>query len=398
VLFLGFFNAGSVFNYERRPGVGMGKSKAKTDENAGRKRRALSPSGDLASRDVLQLDAELVRLVQERAQRVVDAQAQKPLPPGPYLPPAPDEATLAKLFASTPGPLPERCLRAVLREIASGCRALVREPRVAILGPWYSYSHLAAIHRFGQSVEFVPVNTISAVFEEVSQKHSDFGIVPIENSTDGRVADTLDMFTRMQVRICGEVELRIHHALLAKCTRTEVKEVYSKPQAISQCRNWLAKHLPNARLIEVTSTSTAAQLACEKAGAAAIASMQAGVHHELTVLAESIEDNPTNTTRFAMIGNEIPPRTGNDLTALLFQLEHRPGTLSDVMTIFKRSRVNMSWIDSFPIPGSNRGYHFFVEVEGHESDPRLRRALALIRKKTVQLEILGSFPATKPVE
>ena len=262
----------------------------------------------------------------------------------------------------------------------------------------YSYSHLATIHRFGQSIELAPVGTIAAVFEEVERKQSDFGIVPLENSTDGRVADTLDMFTRMQVRICGEVELRIHHALLARCTRTEVREVYSKPQALSQCRNWLARHLPTARTIEVTSTSMAAQLAGEKPGAAAIASLQAGVHHGLEVLAESIEDNPHNTTRFAVIGGQIPPRSGNDLTALLFQLEHRPGTLADVMVIFKRNRVNMAWIDSFPIPGSNRAYFFFVEIEGHESEPRLRRALAAIQKKTLRLEILGSFPATKPVE
>ncbi len=215
--------------------------------------------------------------------------------------------------------------------MASGCRSLVAEPRIAFLGPLYSFSHLAAIHRFGQSVEYVPVGTIAAVFEEVHRKQSDFGLVPVENSTDGRVADTLEMFTRMRVRICGEVELRIHHILLGKCPRTEVREVYSKPQALSQCRNWLAKHLPAARTIEVTSTSTAAQLAGEKPGAAAIASLQAGMHHGLDVLAENIEDNPANTTRFAVIGDHVSPPTGNDRTAMLFQTEHRPGALADAM-------------------------------------------------------------------
>src|SRR4029079_8978955 len=138
--------------------------------------------------------------------------------------------------------------------------------RVAYLGPAYSYSHLAAIHRFGQSVELVPVGTIAAVFEEVNGRQADFGLVPVENSTDGRVADTLDMFSRLPVRICGEVQLRIHHNLLGKCSRSDVKEVYSKPQALSQCRNWLARHLPTARTVEVTSTTTAAQLAQEKPG------------------------------------------------------------------------------------------------------------------------------------
>jgi chorismate mutase / prephenate dehydratase len=223
-------------------------------------------------------------------------------------------------------------------------------------------------------------------------------LVPMENSTDGRVADTLDMFTRMRVRICGAVELRIQHTLLGKCARTEVREVYSKPQALSQCRNWLAKHLPAARTIEVTSTSTAAQLAAEKPGAAAIASVQAGVHHDLNVLAEHIEDNPSNTTRFAVIGDHAPPRTGDDHTAMLFQIEHRPGSLADAMMIFKRKRVNLTWIDSFPIPGASRGYLFFVEMEGHESDPHLRRAVTALEQKTLRLEILGSFPATTPVE
>ena len=153
----------------------------------------------------------------------------------------------------------------------------------------------------------MPVGNIAAVFEEINRRHADFGLVPIENSTDGRVADTLDMFTRLPARICGEVQLRIHHNLLGKCTRAEVEEVYSKPQALSQCRNWLARHLPGARTVEVTSTSTAAQLAHDKPGAAAIASLQAGVHHGLDVLAADIEDNQGNLTRFAVIGDDTGP-------------------------------------------------------------------------------------------
>ena len=185
----------------------------------------------------------------------------------------------------------------------------------------------------------------------------------------------------------------IHHSLLAKCPRAEVKEVYSRPQAISQCRNWLAKHLPAARTIEVTSTSTAAQLAGEKPGAAAIASLQAGVEYGLDVLAENIEDNPDNTTRFAVIGGQVPERTGNDRTAMLFQVEHRPGALADAMNIFKRNKLNLTWIESFPIPGTARGYYlFFVEMEGHQTDARLRRAVAALERKALRLEILGSFP------
>jgi chorismate mutase / prephenate dehydratase len=375
----------------------MAKAKTKTGESAGAKRKTSPRLPEALVSKIKQLDENLVRLMQERACLVLDAAKQNPSQAKTLCTSTFDEKLLGQPAAGEIA-LPPSCVQAMLREIASGCRSLIREPRIAFLGPLYSFSHLAAIHRFGQSVEFVPVGTIAAVFEEVHRKQCDFGLAPIENSTDGRVADTLDMFTRMRVRICGEIELRIHHSLLAKCPRTDVREVYSKPQALSQCRNWLAKHLPSARTIEVTSTTTAAQLAVDKPGAAAIASVQAGVRYGLDVLAESIEDNPYNTTRFAIIGNHASPKTGNDRTAVLFQVEHHPGTLADAMMIFKRSKLNLTWIESFPLPGPDRGYLFFVEMEAHESDARVRRAMSILGKKALRLEILGSFPATAPVD
>ncbi|HYW80509.1 MAG TPA: prephenate dehydratase [Thermoguttaceae bacterium] len=343
---------------------------------------------------ITSLDRQLLKLIQDRAKLVKKAGKSEHSAGELNLAASLDEQTISQLVERSRGPLSRRSVRAVLRELSSGCRSLVRELRIAFLGPQYSYSHLAAMHRYGQSVEFVPVGSIPAVFEEVNRGHSDFGIVPVENSTDGRIADTLDMFTRLPVRVCGEVEIEIHHTLLGKCPRTEVREVYSRPQALSQCRNWLAKHLPGARTIEVTSTSTAAQLAKEKPGAAAIASLQAGVHYALDILAEQIEDNPSNTTRFAVIGDESSPPTGNDRTAILFQVEHRPGALAEAMNIFKRNRLNLTWIESFPIPGSERGYLFFIEMEGHEQDLRLRRAITNLKSKALRLEILGSFPAS----
>lgn len=343
------------------------------------------------------LDRQLVKLIGQRGQltaqlgRLLKADRQAAFDPGW------DEEVLATVQEANRGPVSGTAVRAVYREILSASRALIRELRVAFLGPLYSYSHLAALHRFGQTVELVPVGSIAAVFEEVNRGHADYGLVPVENSTDGRVADTLDMFTRLSVRICAEVELQIHHTLLGKCPRNEVQEVYSKPQALSQCRNWLAKHLPGARTIEVTSTSTAAQLAKDKPGASAIASLQAGIHYGLDVLAENIEDNPTNTTRFAVIGDHSAARTGSDKTAMMFQVEHRPGALADAMAIFKRNRLNLTWIESFPIPGSDRGYLFFVEMEGHESDVRVRRATAALERKALRLETLGSYPVSPPI-
>ena len=324
-----------------------------------------------AAAPIADVDRQIAALIQRRAELVkaagsADAADQAAA--------GHDELSIARIAEEAAGPLPAASLRAVFRELLSGCRALVRPLRIACLGPIYSYSHLAALQRFGRAVEFVPVGTIAAVFQEVNQQHADFGLVPVENSTDGRIADTLDMFTRLPVRICGQVEMHIHHTLLAKCPRAEIREVYSKPQVISQCRNWLAKHLPLARTIEVTSSATAAQLAAEKPGTAAIASREAGVEYGLDVLAENIEDNPYNMTRFVVIGGQVPERTGNDRTALLFQMEHRPGTLADAMNVFKRNRLNLTWIESFPVPGSNdRAYLFFVELEAHPSDRRLQR-------------------------
>ena len=202
--------------------------------------------------------------------------------------------------------LPAETVRAVFRELVSGTRALQTPIRVAYLGPEFTYSHLAAIERFGQSAELVPVGTIAAVFEEVERGQVQFGVVPMENSTDGRVSDTLECFSRSPVRISGELQLRIHHCLLGVGSRDEIRTVYSKPQPLSQCRNWLAKHLPNATLAEVGSTAEAAPLPkATRKPLAAIASRAGG--HQLRIAVPSspnIEDNPDNITRFAIISND----------------------------------------------------------------------------------------------
>ena len=341
------------------------------------------------------IDRELLAQISARAKLALEIGKLKDAAGQPAFVPGREDEIIDRALEQNKGPLSADSVRAVFREILSGSRQLEQRLRVAFLGPLYSYSHLATLHRFGQAVELIPVGTIAAVFEEVNRKQANFGLVPIENSTDGRIADTLDMFTRLRVKICSEVQLRIHHTLLGRCPRSEITEVYSKPQALSQCRNWLAKHLPAARLIEVTSTTTAAQVALENRGAAAIASLLAAQHYGLDALAENIEDNPDNITRFAVIGSDAAPRSGRDKTAAMFQIEHRPGSLADAITIFKRNRLNLTWIESFPIARGE--YLFFIEFDGHESDLKVRRALQTLGKKTLRLEILGSFPRTEPV-
>ena len=297
----------------------------------------------------------------------------------------------SKLVRANTGPLDKLAIQRILRELASGIRSAERPPRVAFLGPLHSYSHLATLRQFGSSAELIPVRTISAVFDEVASGHVGAGVVPIENSTDGRIVDTLEMLTRSPVKICGEIPLRIHHNLLGTGRREQIKEVCSKPQALSQCREWLAHHLPHAKITTTSSTTAAAERAQADAHVAAVASRQAGVEYGLRTLAENIEDNPDNVTRFAVISLEVAKKTKADKTSLMFELHHQPGALADAMVIFKRNRLNLTWIESFPKPGSPNEYLFFVELLGYQSDLRVRRALSALEKKTVRLEILGSY-------
>ena len=364
-------------------------AKKKTSKSS----KAASPSQ--LARQLERVDREIVKALAERSrivQKLARAGAIDPYDP------AAEEATVQRAIELNKGPMGDCAVQAVFREIVSGSRTLVKPLRVAYLGPMYSYSYLAAIERFGTSAELVPVATIAAVFDELNRGHADHGVVPLENSTDGRVADTLGMFARLPVRICGEVQLRIHHNLLARCPREQVKEVYSKPQALSQCRDWLARHLPWARTVEMTSTAAAAQLAAGKQGAAAVASRLAAANYGLDIVAAGIEDNQNNVTRFAVIGGESAARTGKDKTALMFEIPHSSGSLSDVMSVFKRGRLNLTWIESFPMAGSENEYLFFVELEGHQNDAKVKRALMSLERKTERLDVLGSYAKSTPLD
>ena len=282
-----------------------------------------------------------------------------------------------------------------LRHVSSVCLQPLHHTRTAFLGPIHSYSHLAALKFFGDGAALSSVASIPAVFDAVARGDASTGIVPVENSTDGRVVDTLGMFVRREMQICGEVLLPIHHCLLSKTSRNDITEVHSKPQALSQCRNWLSSQLPQARLIEIGSTAAAAKLAAEKKGVAAVASLQAGRAHGLDVIDENIEDNPDNVTRFAVLGREQPKPTGDDKTALLFQVAHQPGALADAMTIFKDETLNLTWIESFPSIDAPNEYLFFVELTGHREDEAVAKAIEILREQTERLDVLGSYPRAR---
>jgi chorismate mutase/prephenate dehydratase len=378
----------------------MAPGNMKSNPGASNDERSARPSSEIRQlrAQIDALDRQLVELINARAEKARQVGLAKQSTSQKTYDPVREEQVFGRLAKLNAGPLSDESLQAVFREIVSGSRALATKLRVAYLGPDYSYSHLAAIQRFGQSVDLVAVGTITAAFEEVEARQVDFGVVPLENSTDGRIADTLDNFARKPVQICGEVQLCIHHQLLGRCARSEVQEVYSKPQALSQCRNWLAKHLPAARLVEVASTTAAAEVARDRDGTAAIASRQAAANYGLGVLAANIEDNPANVTRFAILGQDPTVRTGDDKSALMFELAHRPGSLADGLNVFKRQRVNLTWLESFPMAGPDGGYLFFVELEGHQKDLRVRRAIDQLRKKSVRLTVLGSYARSEPVE
>jgi chorismate mutase/prephenate dehydratase len=366
--------------------------KTESDHSQG---SARSPSGFKSLRSQIdKLDLQIVDLINKRAGLAAEIGRHKNDQGTEVFLPAREEEVYKHVLEANKGPLDEATIRAVFREIMSGARALQKVLKVAYLGPEYSFSHLAALERFGLAIEFMQVGSIAAVFEEVNRGHADFGVVPLENSTDGRVADTLDMFLRLpQIKISAEVRLRIHHNLLADCEQQQIRRVYSKPQALSQCRNWLSKNVPQASLHEVSSTATAAELAKREQGAAAVASRQAAVRYNLRILFSDIEDSPHNETRFAVIGHQECDKTGHDKTAIMFRVPHHPGSLVNALETFKQHKLNLTWIESFPAPRAGKPeYVFFVDFEGHIEDPKVKRAMNALQEHCEQLTVLGSFP------
>ena len=270
-------------------------------------------------------------------------------------------------------------------------------PTVAYLGPQYSYSYLAAVAHFHETGEFVPFATISSIFEAIASRDCEYGVVPIENSTDGRIVDTLNVLSQSPALFCGEVNLSIHHNLLAQPGVGAIQAIHSKPQALSQCRDWIQEHYPEVQLVPTTSTTAAARNASQDPQVAAIASLAAAEHYALNVIAASIEDTRDNITRFAVLGNRKIAATGDDKTTLLMGLDHAPGALADAMAVFKSEKINLTWIESFPKLGHPNEYVFFLEFLGHIDTDNVRQTVELLRACVQDVHILGSYPRS-PVD
>ena len=339
-----------------------------------------------------QIDYQLVQLLNERARVVVEVGKLKTKTDAPVYAPDREKQVFAKIIQANKGPLSDKSLVAVWRELMSGSFALEKPLRVAYLGPEGSFSHTAAMLKFGQSVEYEPLADIRSIFDEIGKSHCDLGIVPVENSIGGGVIETLDALIDSDAKICAEVLMAIHHNLLANCTMEEIEKIYSKPEVFAQCRNWLSATFKNTQTIPVASTAKAAQMAASENRAAAIGSRIAAELYRLKVICENIEDVTNNITRFLVVSREDARPTGEDKTAILFSTAHKAGALADVLEVFKRYEINLTNIQSRPSRKREWEYYFFVDFPGHRTDQYVTKALDEARKHCLQLSLLGSFP------
>ena len=328
--------------------------------------------------------AQLVGISKSAAGKAVD-----------FYRPEREAEVLRKALERNDGPLRDEEIARLFREIMSACLAQQEPLKVAFLGPEGTFSQAAVLKHFGSSVRALPLPAIDEVFHEVEGGVADFGVVPIENSSEGTVNHTLDMFLASSLKICGEVELRIHHHLMGRMsTLADVRRVCAHPQALGQCRGWLDEHLPDVERIAESSNAEGARRARDERGTAGIASRAAAEIYGLTLLADEIEDRPDNTTRFLVVGRKLFSRSGADRTTLLVSATGTDdaGALFRLLKPFAEHRVNMTRIESRPSRKKKWDYVFFIDVEGHVSDPPLAKALASLQKHASLFKILGSYP------
>jgi chorismate mutase/prephenate dehydratase len=342
------------------------------------------------------IDDEILRLLNERSKSVVeigklkkekDAEANLHTP-------GREAAIIERLTKQNTGPFPTDAIRSVYREIMSASLSLEGPQKVAYLGPRATFTHMACMQKFGSSAQYVPVHSIKEVFSEVERGRANFGVVPIENTTEGVVNHTLDMFIDSNLLIYGEILQEVSHHLLSKSgVMEDVKKIYSHPHAIAQCRNWLETNLPHVSVAEVASTARAAELCMDEPTSAAIASELAGQLYGLKVIKARIEDNLNNFTRFLVLSQKPPERTGKDKTSLMLSVKDKVGALYDLLRPFASHGISMTKIESRPSRRKAWEYIFFVDVEGHIEEERVNKAVEEIKGRCLFMKILGSYPA-----
>ncbi len=342
------------------------------------------------------LDEQIQNLINERA-KCAQAVAEIKIASGDgeadFYRPEREAQVLRNVIERNQGPLSGEEMARLFREIMSACLALEQPMRIAFLGPEGTYTHDAALKHFGHSVNTAPHASIDEVFRDVESGLSHYGVVPIENSTEGVVNHTLDMFLNSPLQISGEVELRIHHCLLCKeISIVEAKTIYAHQQTLAQCREWLDENMKGVARVAVSSNAKAAKMAADETGAAAIASCTAADLYGLSVIESNIEDEPDNTTRFLIVGRQSPPASGKDKTSLLLSTSNRPGGLNSLLKPLSDAQISMTRIESRPSRRAMWEYVFFIDIEGHKEDDKVATALQTLADKSSALKVLGSYP------
>ena len=346
-----------------------------------------------------QIDDEILRLLSDRAKAVVAigmlkrAKGEKVN----FHTAAREEKIFERLFKNNPGPYSDEAIQHIFREIMSASLCLEGPIKVAYLGPQGTFTHLAGMRKLGASAEYIPVSSIRSIFQEVYCGHVNFGVVPVENSTEGAVNHTLDMFLESPVTIYGEISQEISHNLLSNATTLDaIKRIYSHPQASAQCRDWIETHIPDSSVIDVFSTGRAAELAINDPTSAAIASELAGKLYGLNVLKKHIEDRLNNHTRFLVLSNHTPERTQKNKTSLMIYAKNRPGGLCDLLRPFAAHGINLTRIESRPSRQKAWEYVFFIDIEGHASDGPVAKTLRALEPQVLGMKLLGSYPVDEP--
>ena len=340
-----------------------------------------------------QLDKHIVELINDRACLIQKIGGFKKKTGQSAYVPEREKEVYKKVAGYNQGPVPAELLKNVYREIMSISLALEKSVAISYLGPAATFTQLAAMKKFGSSVNYVECLSITEIFNEVEKGNTDFGVVPIENSFEGAVNHTLDMFIDSELKICSEIYLKISHFLLSKTKDIKkIKRVYSNPQVFGQCRMWLEKNMPSAELAEVSSTARAAQIAAGEKGAGCIASKMAKDIYKLSIIASAIEDAPTNITRFLVVGKTLAKPTGDDKTSVMLSIKDKVGALHTVLMPFKKHNINLTKIESRPSKKKAWDYYFFIDLEGHCKDSKVNKTLDELNKAASNFKILGSYP------
>lgn len=338
------------------------------------------------------LDSKIVGLLNERAEISQAIGEQKVKHSKSIYAPDREKAVLNRVRDLNKGPVTASALKAIYREIMSCSLALEKPLNIAALGQKGSYTYAAARQIFGSQATYIGCGTIGEVFQRVEDNACDYGVVPIENSTEGAVTPTFDFLAESELKICREDMREIRHNLLSKYSKNKIKKIYANPQASAQCRNWLAHNMPTVELIWVASTTDAAAHAVREKGAAAIGSREAGEEYNLRVVVENIYDTAHNTTRFFVIGQSDAAPTGKDRTSILFSIKDKVGALYNMLQPFYNEKINLTRIESRPSKRKAWDYYFFVDFEGHRLDPKVKKALDQLENMCKYLKVLGSYP------